>query len=117
MFSKKIEWFKIANSVEELIFPANNLMIAEVNRKKITLAKFKDGLYACAYACPHASGVMAEGNLNALGNVVCPIHRYRFNLQNGRNTSGEGYYLTTYPIEMREDGVFVGMAEKSFFNF
>ena len=116
MSTKKYQWFKIANSQDELVFPAGNLLAVEVNRKKITLAKYKDDLFACAFACPHAGGIMAEGNLDATGNIVCPIHRYRFNLQNGRNTSGEGYYLTTYPIEIREDGVYAGIVEKSFFN-
>ena len=116
MSTKKYKWFKIAGSVAELSFPANNLLAAEAGSKKITVAKYKDDLFGCAFACPHAGGIMAEGNLDATGNIVCPIHRYRFNLQNGRNTSGEGYYLTTYPIEIREDGVYAGIAEKSFFN-
>ena len=116
MSAKKYQWFKIADSLNELVFPASNLLIIEVNRKKITLAKYKDGLLACAYVCPHAGGILADGHLDAIGNIVCPIHRYRFSLHNGRNISGEGYYLTTYPIELRADGVFAGMVEKGFFN-
>ena len=72
---------------------------------------------ACAYACPHAGGILSEGYIDALGNVVCPIHRYKFSLQNGRNVSGEGYYLTTLPVEVREDGIFAGIEQKGFFNF
>jgi hypothetical protein len=30
-------------------------------------------------------------------------------MENGRNTSGEGYYLKTYPIEIREDGIYIGL--------
>jgi len=30
---------------------------------------------------------------------------------NGRNTSGEGYYLKHWKVETREDGVFVEMEE------
>jgi len=51
--------------------------------------------------------VMADGFIDATGQVVCPLHRYRFNIKNGRNTSGEGYYLKTYPLERREDGLYV----------
>jgi 3-phenylpropionate/trans-cinnamate dioxygenase ferredoxin subunit len=29
--------------------------------------------------------------------------------------SGEGYYLKTYPVEEREDGVFVGFEESRWF--
>ena len=32
-------------------------------------------------------------------------------MENGRNTSGEGYYLKHWPVEIKEDGVFVGVEE------
>ncbi len=84
------------------------MLVAEVEGKKITLAKIDDKLFACAYKCPHASGILAEGYVDALGNITCPIHRYKFSLQNGRNVSGEGYYLKTYLIEERDTGLFIG---------
>jgi 3-phenylpropionate/trans-cinnamate dioxygenase ferredoxin subunit len=55
--------------------------------------------------------------LDVTGNVVCPLHRYKFNVQNGRNTSGEGYYLKTYLVEERNDGVYIGFEEKVSFHF
>ncbi|MFP5041943.1 Rieske (2Fe-2S) protein [Parasediminibacterium sp. JCM 36343] len=110
-------WYKIAESLEALPFQANNMCVVEVSRKKITVARHNDTLAAFAYKCPHASGIMAEGYINALGQVVCPLHRYTFNMQNGRNTSGEGYFLKAYVVEERADGVYIGMEEKSFFNW
>ncbi len=77
----------------------------------------KDNLYACTATCPHAGGILGEGYVDVLGNIVCPIHRYKFSLRNGQNTSGEGYYLKTYPVEMRLEGIFVGFAEKNLFNW
>jgi 3-phenylpropionate/trans-cinnamate dioxygenase ferredoxin subunit len=38
-------------------------------------------------------------------------------LQNGRNTSGEGYYLKTYPVQSTVNGVFVGIEETGFFSW
>jgi 3-phenylpropionate/trans-cinnamate dioxygenase ferredoxin subunit len=60
---------------------------------------------------------MADGWLDPMGNIVCPLHRYRFDVSNGRNVSGEGYYLKTYPVEQRPDGLYVGFEEKSWFSF
>jgi 3-phenylpropionate/trans-cinnamate dioxygenase ferredoxin subunit len=37
----------------------------------------------------------------------------KFDLKNGRNTSGEGYFLKTFPVEVRENGVFVQFDEKN----
>lgn len=115
--AKKYKWHKIADATNEFEFAANNLLSKEVAGKKITLAKYNEKLFACAAKCPHAGGVLADGNIDALGNIVCPLHRYKYNLANGRNTSGEGYYLSNYPVEVREDGVYVGFEEKGFFNW
>ena len=117
MNEKKYQWFKIAENENELLFSANNLRVIEVNGKKITLAKHNEHLFACAYACPHASGILAEGYLDSIGNIVCPVHRYKFALSNGRNVSGEGYYLKTYPIKKEDNGIFIGFEGRKFFDF
>src|SRR3954469_23620658 len=104
MQDKKVKWFKLADNKEGIDWQSNNLALVEAGGKKITLAKVGDDVFACAHKCPHASGILADGFVDALGNIVCPLHRYKFSLQNGRNVSGEGYYLKVYAIEQREAG-------------
>ncbi|MFT3682193.1 MAG: Rieske 2Fe-2S domain-containing protein [Ferruginibacter sp.] len=110
---KEYTWHKIAESKDELIFASNDMLAVKAGNKNICLVKHKDVLFGCAVKCPHAGGIMNEGYVDPLGNIVCPIHRYRFNLVNGR--SAEGYYLKTWPVEIREDGVFVGIDKTSLF--
>jgi nitrite reductase/ring-hydroxylating ferredoxin subunit len=117
MSKEKYSWYKIAVSLEEIDFSANGIMAIEVNGKKICLALHNNTINACAQKCPHAGGVLTDGHIDALGNIVCPLHRYKFNIQNGRNTSGEGYYLKTFPIEIRPDGVFIGFADNNLFGW
>ncbi len=106
-------WHKIALSLAEIPFGENGLAELEAGGKKICMASGTAGIRACAAKCPHAGGSMAGGWIDALGNIVCPLHRYKFSLQNGRNVSGEGYFLKNYPVEVREDGIYVGIEEKS----
>jgi 3-phenylpropionate/trans-cinnamate dioxygenase ferredoxin subunit len=113
MSEKKYTWHKIADQIEALDFAGNNIAVAEVNGKKICIGKFKEGVFAFAYKCPHAGGLLAEGYIDALGNIVCPIHRYKYDMKNGRNITGEGYYLKNWPVEIRESGVFVGLEQSS----
>jgi 3-phenylpropionate/trans-cinnamate dioxygenase ferredoxin subunit len=113
MSEKKYKWYKVADHTNEIDFTENNIGIAELKGKNICIGKYRDGLFAFAYKCPHAGGILADGHIDALGNVVCPLHRYKYNLQNGRNVSGEGYYLKHWPIEIREDGIYVGEEETS----
>ncbi len=105
---KKYSWHKIAESREDLHFNGTDLLQLEANGKNICLIKKDKELAACTAKCPHAGGILADGYLDALGNIVCPLHRYRFNPQNGRNTSGEGYFLKIFPVNINEEGVFVG---------
>lgn len=104
---KKVKWHKVAVSINSIKWQSNQLCIAEVAGKTITLARINNQIFACAYKCPHASGILADGFIDATNNIVCPLHRYKFSLTNGRNVSGEGYYLKVYAVEEREDGVFV----------
>ena len=110
-----MEWKLITDAPLTLDWPQNNMMEMEVDGKKFTLAKFQDTYFAFASKCPHASGMMAAGYINPLGQVVCPLHRYCFDMKNGRNTSGEGYFLKTYPIELKEGALFIGFKPFSLF--
>lgn len=108
-----LHWHKIALSLAEIPFGENGLAELEAGGKRICLVSQATGLKACAAKCPHAGGHMADGWIDAMGNIVCPLHRYKFSLQNGRNVSGEGYFLKNYPVEVREDGIYVGLQEKT----
>lgn len=111
--------FKIAEHPNELNFSSNNLAEVMVEGKKICVGRMGTmsgnletdresiRLFACAAACPHAGARMANGQIDQLGNIVCPLHRYKFSMVNGRNVSGEGYHLKTWKVEWREDGVWV----------
>lgn len=104
-------WHKIADHINELDFAKNDIAVAELKGKKICIAHYKDSVFAFAYKCPHAGGILADGHIDAMGNIVCPLHRYKYDLRNGRNVSGEGYYLKQWPVEIREEGVFVEMED------
>ena len=111
----KLEWKLITTAPLSLNWAENNMVELEVEGRSFTLAKKSDAYFAFASKCPHASGRMAQGYINPLGQVVCPLHRYCFDMKNGRNTSGEGYFLKTYPIELKEGALFIGFKPFSLF--
>jgi nitrite reductase/ring-hydroxylating ferredoxin subunit len=102
-------WYKIADNIQTLSFQENNMCVIAVADKLISLALMNNQLFAFAHKCPHASGILSEGVLDKVGNVICPVHGYKFCIKNGRNISGEGYQLKTYPLEHRETGIFIGL--------
>ena len=111
--AKQYNWHR----VNSLPLATGEIIVLDVQGKKICCTRHAGSLYAFAYKCPHASGIMADGYMDDDGNVVCPLHRYRFNVKNGYNTSGEGFYLKTYPVEQREDGVYIGFEKSSLFGW
>lgn len=117
MGEKQLKWIRVAVSENEFQWNENGLCIIVANRKKITLALYNSILYAFAYKCPHAGGILAEGKIAANGCITCPLHRYSFHLKSGFNTSGEGYFLKTYPVQQKEDGIYVGFTDESLFSF
>ena len=111
MEEKKFRWIKIADNKDSLCFPANNILEIKVEEKKLCMASTVSGLKAFTAKCPHAGGEMAQGKLDRKGNIICPVHGYGFNLNNGRDTNFEGYFLKIYPVKEALDGVFIGIEE------
>jgi nitrite reductase/ring-hydroxylating ferredoxin subunit len=79
--------------------------------RRIGLLKKGGNIHAFSATCPHAGANLCNGWLDPLGRIVCPEHKYRFDPANGRNTSGEGYKLVIYPVELRGDEIFVGLKD------
>jgi len=108
---KRYRWFKIAESILELQQVMGNPCRVQAGGKELCISVFKGEARACAAKCPHAGGLMHQGWVDPLGNIICPLHRYTFDAKTGRNTSGEGYFIKTYPVEENDEGVFVGIEE------
>ena len=115
--TKNYVWHKIADSENEITLAENGIAIVEIKGKKICLTKFQEQWFGFAFKCPHAGGMLANGYIDLIGNIVCPVHRYKFSLKNGRNMSGEGYYMKTFPTEKRPEGIFIGLESGNLFGF
>jgi 3-phenylpropionate/trans-cinnamate dioxygenase ferredoxin subunit len=74
----------------------------------VGLLRRGEQVFAFSATCPHAGVALCTGWLDAMGRIVCPGHKYRFDPSNGRNTSGEGYKLVTDPVTYEDGNVLVG---------
>lgn len=101
-------WHKVDN-VTITTLAENQLQEATAADKRIGLLKRNDTIYAFAAMCPHQGIPLCTGWLDAQGRIVCPEHKYRFDPVNGRNTTGEGYKLKTYPLEICGEDIYIGL--------
>jgi pyruvate oxidase len=67
-----------------------------------------DGEYAALdNHCPHQGGPLGEGSIET-GWLRCPWHGWDFDPQTGETPGPHDDCVQTYPVEEREDGVYVG---------
>jgi nitrite reductase/ring-hydroxylating ferredoxin subunit len=77
--------------------------------KKICIAHSQDGFFAVSDRCPHNGFSLGKGWCTENNTVVCPLHRYAFDLKTGRARTGLADYVNTFPVEVRPDGIYVGI--------
>jgi nitrite reductase/ring-hydroxylating ferredoxin subunit len=106
-----MEWIKVFSSVEEARqrLKENTPQLLIVRGQSICLVMREGSFFAIENKCSHNGESLSKGLVNFLGEVVCPWHGYRFNLKTGRECEERSRDLTTYPIKVNEEGVFIGL--------
>ena len=73
--------------------------------------------YASENRCPHKKDmVLSRGLLGTQGDepkVACPLHKKTFSLRTGKGLSDPAYCVRTFPVELREDGLFVKLPPRA----
>lgn len=109
MFPSGMKWIKIFSAGQ--IPSDNSITKITAAGRKICIIRWEGKFYATQAYCPHA-GADLSGGWCGEGKLICPYHRYSYDLKTGRGSEGQGDYLNTYPIEIRKEGLFVAVPEK-----
>jgi nitrite reductase/ring-hydroxylating ferredoxin subunit len=119
LFEKKTRWYKQFGSLSEAEdqVPLYKTETLWVGKKKICLARTEEGFFAVSDRCPHNGFSLGMGWCTPEQTVVCPLHRYAFDLRTGRAKTGLAAYVDTYPVEIRPEGLFIGVEETVFILF
>lgn len=99
-----MKWYKVLDN--NLKYPF--ILKAKAGGTAVCLVGVDDEVHALATKCPHAGADISQGWCKD-GKLVCPYHRYSYDIFTGRGSPGQGDYIKTYPVEMRDDGVYVGV--------
>jgi 3-phenylpropionate/trans-cinnamate dioxygenase ferredoxin subunit len=106
-----MEWIKIFESTSsaEKALSENQPRLLVIRGKRICLVKHDGKILAVQNSCTHSGGSLHLGTINYLGEVVCPLHQYQFDLKTGREASQRSADLECFSIRESEDGVFIGL--------
>ena len=102
-------WYKVAASRDEL--PEGRVKSVTCGVETVCLAHFDGQLAALDNRCPHQGGPLGEGSIEN-GYLRCPWHGWDFHPITGKPPGGYDDGVTTYPVEVRDDGVYVAIEEQ-----
>ena len=102
---EQLEWFKVAE-LDEL--GEGRVKSVNVRHTNLALSRFEGRHCALANACPHQGGPLGEGSIEG-GYLRCPWHGWDYHPCTGKPPGGFDDGVPTFPVEEREDGVYVGL--------
>lgn len=107
-----LRWYKIEEKIPEGDF----IRQIDLAGKKLCLLRNEGKVHLVQNTCPHAGGILSGGWCEH-GKLICPIHRYGYDLENGRGAEGQGDYIDIYPLREEADGLYAGFRQSLFSRF
>jgi thiamine pyrophosphate-dependent acetolactate synthase large subunit-like protein/nitrite reductase/ring-hydroxylating ferredoxin subunit len=112
--TKKV-WYKVAE-VDAL--HDGEVRAVQAGTQSIALTCHRGEISALDNACPHQGGPLGEGSIECNEGdddcwLRCPWHGWDFHPLSGRSPGEHDDGVRTYPVEQRDDGVYVAVKESS----
>ncbi len=102
---RDLEWHRV---LAETDLPEGRVTTVHAGLKEIALVHFEGRFAALDNRCPHQGGPLGEGSIEN-GLLRCPWHGYDYDPLTGKSPGAFDDTATCFPIEIRDDGVFVGV--------
>jgi nitrite reductase/ring-hydroxylating ferredoxin subunit len=79
-----------------------------IDGNHLAVYRYEDDFYACDNRCPHMGYPLSEGSVRD-GVLICHWHHWEFDLKTGGCFLTNGDDVASFPIEVRDDVLFVGI--------
>lgn len=101
-------WIRIVHCRD---IPLREGRVVQMNGREIAIFNLGDRFMAVQNQCPHRGGPLADGIVSGM-NIVCPLHAWKFNLENGNSVgnSSRGQCLEVFPTRVRDGTVLVQLS-------
>jgi nitrite reductase/ring-hydroxylating ferredoxin subunit len=99
--------FTLGHSKEEVFQLVPERVIKKVILGETSIAIVRIGEYFHSFQafCPHRGASLIQGTINSSGEIICPLHQYRFDLETGQVKSGYCDDLAIFPNELTDNGL------------
>ncbi|MGH1365968.1 MAG: thiamine pyrophosphate-dependent enzyme [Calditrichia bacterium] len=105
----RLNWFRVLDLGE---LPEGRVMTVTAGHVSLAMTHYDGKINALDNACPHQGGPLGEGSIEN-GWLRCPWHGWDFCPHSGNSPGGHDDGVATHPVEIREDGVYVGLVEEA----
>ena len=104
-------WVKIFDTIEmaKEAVPIQTGRLIKIGDLKICLIHHHHGFSAMTDRCPHMGASLSKGIVNYLGEIICPLHEYRFSSKTGEEDRHRCDAVKTYAVKIELEGVFIGL--------
>ena len=103
----ELTWYRVA-ALDAL--PEGRVTTVMAGTHPVALTHVGDEYGALCNSCPHQGGPLGEGTLEN-GILRCPWHGWDFDPINGEAKDAHADHVSTYRVDVREDGIYVGIEE------
>jgi thiamine pyrophosphate-dependent acetolactate synthase large subunit-like protein/nitrite reductase/ring-hydroxylating ferredoxin subunit len=104
----KRRWFRVADPSE---LPEGRVKTVVAGHFSLALTHYEGRFSALDNRCPHQGGPLGEGSIEN-GMLRCPWHGWDFHPCTGKPPGGFDDGVDTFPVEVRDDGVYVGLHDE-----
>jgi pyruvate oxidase len=100
---EQLTWHRVLSPHE---LPEGRVKTVSAGPHSFAVTHFEGRYAALSNRCPHQGGPLGEGSIEK-GMLRCPWHEYDYCPLDGSSPFGDS--VPTFPTEVREDGVYVGV--------
>lgn len=100
-------WFRVGGPD---IVDIGEVTVVQAGHHAIALSRTTSGWGAIANRCPHQGGPLGEGMIEGCW-LTCPWHGWEYDPRTGEVPGGFDDAVPAFPVEVRSDGVYVGVVE------
>jgi len=106
-----ITWYRVfaTEAAAKEKIPLGTAKLVLVKGKRICLAHSRNGFFAVQDECPHMSESLSKGKVNAMNEVICPLHAYRYHLGTGGECAHKTRPAKTYPVKWKAEALYLGI--------
>lgn len=101
--------YQLGTNMQEVnqMVPDRRIKKVILGKKSIGILRIGDEFFAFDSQCPHRGADLLQANINGAGEIICPLHQYRFDLKSGQVRSGFCGELPVFQVKLSENGLFV----------